>query len=286
MDPPHPSGTAASVQAARKGSMMFDITAVGDVLISAVAKIALALVVWIIGKMVVKKILKLLEGVKSIQTREETLKRYLLNGVKWVLYAILVISVIGILGIPMASVIAVLASAGLAVGMAMQGSLGNIAGGIMLLIFRPFKVGDYINAAGGEGVVKEISLFYTVLNTTDNKTVTIPNGALMNANVTNMTAEALRRVDLTFGCAKGEDVAKVQQVMLDTMAANDMVVKDPEPFARLSGGTNEAMEFTVRAWCDPADYWDVYFDVTGAIVRAFGREGVQAPALRVLNEQK
>ena len=218
---------------------MFDITAVGDVLISAVAKIALALVVWIIGKMVVKKILKLLEGVKSIQTREETLKRYLLNGVKWVLYAILVISVIGILGIPMASVIAVLASAGLAVGMAMQGSLGNIAGGIMLLIFRPFKVGDYINAAGGEGVVKEISLFYTVLNTTDNKTVTIPNGALMNANVTNMTAEELRRVDLTFGCTKGEDVAKVQQVMLDTMAANDMVLKDPEPFARLSGGSND-----------------------------------------------
>ena len=282
MEPPHPSGTAASVQAARKGRTMFDITAIGDVLISAVAKIALALVVWIIGKMVVKKILKLLEGAKSIQTREETLKRYLLNGVKWVLYAILVISVIGILGIPMASVIAVLASAGLAVGMAMQGSLGNIAGGIMLLIFRPFKVGDYINAAGGEGVVKEISLFYTVLNTTDNKTVTIPNGALMNANVTNMTAEELRRVDLTFGCAKGEDVTKIQQIMLDVMAANEMVEKDPTPFARLSGGTNEAMEFTARAWCKSADYWTVYFDLTQAITEALGAAGVNAPAVRVV----
>ena len=261
---------------------MFDITAVGDVFIDGITKIVLALVVWIIGKAIVNKILKLLEGLKSIQTREETLKRYLLNGVKWVLYAILIISVIGVLGIPMASVVAVLASAGLAVGMAMQGSLGNIAGGIMLLIFRPFKVGDYINAAGGEGVVKEISLFYTVLNTTDNKKVTIPNGALMNANVTNMTAEELRRVDLTFGCAKGEDVAKVQQIMLDTMAANDMVVKDPEPFARLSGGTNEAMEFTVRAWCKSADYWTVYFDLTQAITEALGAAGVNAPAVRVI----
>ena len=264
---------------------MFDITAVGDVFIDGITKIVLALVVWIIGKAIVNKILKLLEGLKSIQTREETLKRYLLNGVKWVLYAILIISVIGVLGIPMASVVAVLASAGLAVGMAMQGSLGNIAGGIMLLIFRPFKVGDYINAAGGEGVVKEISLFYTVLNTVDNKKVTIHNGALMNANVTNMTAEALRRVDLTFGCAKGEDVAKVQQIMLDTMAANDMVVKDPEPFARLSGGTNEAMEFTVRAWCKSADYWTVYFDLTQAITEALGAAGVNAPAIRVVTSK-
>ena len=261
---------------------MFDITAIGDVLISALSKIILSLVVWIIGKAVVGKILKALENVKAIQTREETLKRYLLNGAKWVLYAILIISIIGILGIPMASVVAVLASAGLAVGMAMQGSLANVAGGIMLMIFRPFKVGDYINAAGGEGVVKEISLFYTVLNTVDNKTVTIPNGALMNANVTNMTAEELRRVDLTFGCAKGEDIAKVQQIMLDTMAANDMVVKDPEPFARLIGGTNEAMEFTVRAWCKSADYWTVYFDLTQAITEALGRAGVNAPAIRVV----
>ncbi|MBQ3266949.1 MAG: mechanosensitive ion channel family protein, partial [Atopobiaceae bacterium] len=109
-----------------------------------------------------------------------------------------------------------------------------------------------------------------------------PNGALMNANVTNMTAEELRRVDLTFGCAKGEDVAKVQQVMLDVMAANDMVEKDPAPFARLSGGTNEAMEFTARAWCKSADYWTVYFDLTQAITEALGAAGVNAPAVRVV----
>ena len=264
---------------------MFDLTAIGDVLISAVAKIVLAVLVWFVGKFIVKKLLKVIEKAKGVQAMEETLRRFVLNGTKIVLYVVLVISVIGILGIPMASIITVLATAGLAVGMAMQGSLSNFAGGIMLMIFRPFKIGDYVAAAGGEGTVKEISLFYTVLNTVDNKTITIPNGSLMNANVTNMSAEDLRRVDLTFGCAKGEDVAKVQQVMLDVMAANELVLKDPAPFARLSGGSNEAMEFTTRAWCKSADYWTVYFDLTQAITEALGAAGVQAPAVRVVTDK-
>ena len=195
-------------------------------------------IVFIIGRIVIGKILSVMNKGKLLKKADPTVKKFTLSFLKVLLYCILVISVIGILGIPMSSVIAVLASAGVAVGLALQGALGNIAGGIMLMVFRPFGVGDYVEAGGAEGVVKEISLFYTVLNTVDNKKVTIPNGALMNANVTNMTAEELRRVDLTFGCAKGEDVAKIQQIMLDTMAANDMVVKDPEPFARLSGGTN------------------------------------------------
>ena len=264
---------------------MFDITAIGDILIEALAKIILALLVWIIGRLIVNWLLKLLENMKAFKRQEETLRKFLLSAAKIVLYVILVISVIGILGVPMASIIAVLASAGLAIGMAMQGSLSNFAGGIMLLIFKPFKVGDYISAAGGEGTVKEINLFYTVLNTIDNKAISIPNGALMNANVTNMSSEELRRVDLKFACAKGEDVANTQRVMLETMNANDMVMKNPEPFARLSGGTNEAMEFTTRAWCKSADYWTVYFDLTQSITEALGREGVQAPAVRVVTDK-
>ncbi len=264
---------------------MFDLTAIGDVLVSAVAKIILALLVWFIGKWIVDKLLKLLEKVKKFQELDETLRKFLLNGAKIVLYVVLVVSIIGILGIPIASIVTILGAAGLAVGMALQGSLSNFAGGVMLMIFRPFKVGDYINAAGGEGTVKEISLFYTVLNTIDNKTITIPNGSLMNANVTNMTAEDLRRVDLTFGCAKGEDIAKVQQTMLDVMAANELVLKDPAPFARLSGGSNEAMEFTTRAWVKSADYWTVYFDLTQAITEALGAAGVKAPAVRVVTDK-
>ena len=264
---------------------MFDLTAIGDVLVSAVAKIILAVLVWFIGKWIIGKLLKLLEKVKKFQELDETLRKFLLNGAKIVLYVVLVVSIIGILGIPIASIVTILGAAGLAVGMALQGSLSNFAGGVMLMIFRPFKVGDYINAAGGEGTVKEISLFYTVLNTIDNKTITIPNGSLMNANVTNMTAEDLRRVDLTFGCAKGEDIAKVQQTMLDVMAANELVLKDPAPFARLSGGSNEAMEFTTRAWVKSADYWTVYFDLTQAITEALGAAGVKAPAVRVVTDK-
>ena len=263
---------------------MFDLTTIGDVLIDAGVKIILALLVWFIGKMIVNKLLKILENMKPLQRQEETLRKFLLHAVKIVLYVVLVVSIIGILGIPMASIIAVLASAGLAIGMALQGSLANFAGGIMLMLFKPFKVGDYIDAAGGEGTVKEINLFYTVLNTTDNKAISIPNGSLMNANVTNMSSEELRRVDLTFGCAKGEDIAMVQQVMLDVMAANDLVLNPPEPFARLSGGTNESMEFTARAWCKSSDYWTVYFDLNQAITEALGRAGVHAPAVRVVSE--
>ena len=264
---------------------MFDLTAIGGVLVSAVSKIILALLVWFIGKWIIDKLLKLLEKVKKFQEVDETLRKFLLNGAKIVLYVVLVVSIIGILGIPIASIVTILGAAGLAVGMALQGSLSNFAGGVMLMIFRPFKVGDYINAAGGEGTVKEISLFYTVLNTIDNKTITIPNGSLMNANVTNMSAEDLRRVDLTFGCAKGEDIAKVQQTMLDVMAANELVLKDPAPFARLSGGSNEAMEFTTRAWVKSADYWTVYFDLTQAITEALGAAGVKAPAVRVVTDK-
>lgn len=261
---------------------MFDMTAIGDILIEALAKIILALIVWLIGRLIVGKLLKLLENSKAFKRQEETLRKFLLSGARIALYVILVISIIGILGIPMASIVAALASAGLAIGMAMQGSLSNFAGGVMLLIFKPFKVGDYISAAGGEGTVKEVNLFYTILNTIDNKAISIPNGSLMNANVTNMSSEELRRVDLTFGCAKGEDVARVQQVMLDAMAEDELVLKDPEPFARLSGGTNEAMEFTTRAWCKSEDYWTVYFDLTQKITEALGRAGVNAPAVRVI----
>lgn len=261
---------------------MFDLTSIGDILIDAGLRIIMALIVWFIGKLIADKLLKLLENSKSFGRQDETLRKFLLNAAKIVLYVVLVISVIGILGVPMASIIAVLASAGLAIGMALQGSLSNFAGGIMLLTFRPFRVGDFINATGCEGTVREINLFYTVLVTSDNKVISIPNGSLMNANVTNMSSEELRRVDLTFGCAKGEDVARVQQVMLDAMAADELVLKDPEPFARLSGGTNEAMEFTTRAWCKSEDYWTVYFDLTQKITEALGRAGVNAPAVRVI----
>ena len=210
---------------------------------------------------------------------------FVLSALKWLLYIVLVVSIVAILGVPMASVITVLGTAGAAIALSLQGSLSNLAGGIMLVIFRPFKVGDFVEASGVTGTVKEITLFYTVLNTVDNCRINVPNGALMNANIIDYSAEETRRVDLTFASAKSEDPQKIQSLMLEVMDQNEKVLKDPAPFARISGGTNEAMQFTVRAWCKTADYWDVYFDLTQAITEKLGENGVQAPAVRVISEK-
>ena len=255
-----------------------------DIATNAGGKIILAIIVFIIGKIVIGKLLKLIGKARSFKKMDETAYKFILKLIKAVLYIVLVVSIIGILGVPMASVVAVIASAGVAVGLALQGSLSNLAGGLMLMIFRPFNVGDFIIAAGEEGVVQEISLFYTIILTTDNKRVTIPNGTLMNSNISNASCEETRRVDLTFGCAKGESIEKVTSVMLDIMNKNDLVLKDPEPFAKLSGGSNESMEFTARAWTLSENYWDTYFSLTEQITEALGNEGIKAPAVRVVSQ--
>lgn len=254
--------------------------------VSFASRILAALAVYFVGKIIINKILDVITKMRSMEKLETTVKNFILSAVKLFLYVILVISIVSVLGVPMASVIAVLASAGVAVGMALQGSLSNLAGGIMLLILHPFKVGDYVKSAGGEGTVKEINLFYTILTTTDNRQVIIPNGSLMNANVENYSAEPTRRVDLTFNCAKGEDTTKIQQMIVNAMCAHDKVLHDPEPVAKLASVTNEAMTFTARAWVNNADYWDVFFDLNKRINDTLTVEGIQAPAIRVITETK
>ena len=170
-------------------------------------KLILALLVLLIGNALIKSALKMLAKSKLLDKAEGTVRTFTLSFVKIGLYVILVISIIGIMGVPMASVVTVLASAGVAVGLALQGALSNLAGGIMLMLFKPFQLGDYVSAAGVEGVVKEVTLFYTVILTLDNKRITVPNGSLMNANITDFSSEELRRVDLTFACAKSESPA-------------------------------------------------------------------------------
>ena len=250
---------------------------------SIVGKVLLALVVWFVGKFAIKRILGLMDKIKGLDKIEPNTRTFINSAVKWLLYVILIVSIVSILGVPMASVITVLGTAGAAVALSLQGSLANLAGGIMMVIFKPFKVGDFVEAAGVSGVVKEITLFYTVLNTPDNCRIHVPNGSLMNANIIDYSAEDTRRVDLTFACAKSESPATIQKLILEAMRANEKVLADPAPFARLSGGTNEAMQFTARAWCKSADYWDVYFDLTQAVTEKLGENGVQAPAVRVIS---
>ena len=256
-----------------------------EMLAGAGGNIVTALIVAVVGFILIKYIMKLLRKLKGFEKLDQTMTRFILNCIKWLLYTMLIISVIGILGVPMAQIIAVLASAGLAVGLALQGALSNLAGGILLIIMRPFKVGDYVEAAGAAGVVHSINLFYTVIMTIDNKRITVPNGNLMNSNVTDYTAEPTRRVDLVFSCAKSESPAEIRQCILDAVAGSQYALPDPAPFANISGGTNEAMEFTVRVWCETAKYWDLYFELNQLIVEAFAAKGVKAPAMRILNEK-
>ena len=259
--------------------------AITNLCTTVVGKVLLAIVVWFVGKFIVNKLLGLVGKIKVLDKIEPNTRTFVLSALKWLLYVILVVSIVAILGVPMASVITVLGTAGAAIALSLQGSLSNLAGGIMLVIFRPFKVGDFVEASGVTGTVKEITLFYTVLNTVDNCRINVPNGALMNANIVDYSAETTRRVDLSFASAKSEDPKKIQSLMLDVMEQNEKVLKDPAPFARISGGTNEAMQFTVRAWCKTEDYWDVYFDLTQAITEKLGENGVQAPAVRVISEK-
>ena len=259
--------------------------AITNLCTTVVEKVLLAIVVWFVGKFIVNKLLGLVGKIKALDKIEPNTRTFVLSALKWLLYIILVVSIVAILGVPMASVITVLGTAGAAIALSLQGSLSNLAGGIMLVIFRPFKVGDFVEASGVTGTVKEITLFYTVLNTVDNCRINVPNGALMNANVIDYSAEATRRVDLTFASAKSENPKKIQDLMLEVMGQNEKVLRDPAPFARISGGTNEAMQFTARAWCKTEDYWDVYFDLTQAITEKLGENGVQAPAVRVIGEK-
>ena len=245
------------------------------------SKLILAIVALIVGSIVVKLLNKAARKALDKTKFDDAVKHILASVVKIVLYAILVIAVISILGVPMSSVVAVLASCGLAVGLAMQGALGNLAGGLMILIFKPFKIGDYIESAGAEGVVKDISIIYTTLNTLDNKKVFVPNGDLMNANVTNFSAEDTRRVDLDFKITNDIDAEMVKKVLMEAAVTTPGVLADPAPFARLTAVDDDTYIFTVRGWCDTGSYWDVYFDLIENCSRKLAENGIDDPEERI-----
>ena len=244
-------------------------------------KIFIAILIYVIGKFIIGKIMKMVDKMHSVSKLDDTAKSYIRNIIKAVLYVVMVVAIISELGVPMASVITVLASAGVAVGMALQGSLSNLAGGIMLLVFRPFNVGDYIIAGGEEGTVKSISTFYTVLNTVDNKEVSIPNGTLMNSNISNCSSEKLRRVDLAFNVAGSEPVQKVRSTIMKVVVDTDKAMADPAPQVEPLAGIPGGLTYTVRVWCTTADYWDVYFELMREIPTALGAAGIAGPSTPV-----
>jgi len=189
----------------------------------------------------------------------------------------LIVTIIAILGVPTASVVAVIASAGVAVGLALQGSLSNLAGGIMILIFRPFKLDDFIDAGGFSGTVTDIGIFYTTLKTGDNKSVTIPNGSLMNDKVVNYSVHDTRRVDFTFSVAYGTDVEKVKTILLEEAGKHEKALKDPAPFCRMAKQNASSLDFVLRVWVNSGDYWAVNFDILEAVNNRFKAEGIEIP---------
>ena len=252
-----------------------------DMLANGVGNFVSALIILIIGLIVIRFIMKALRKLKKFEKLDQTMTRFILNFIKWALYVMLIIAVIGKMGVPMTEVIAVLASAGLAVGLALQGALSNLAGGLMILIFKPFKVGDYIASAGAEGTVQDISVFYTTITTVDNKKVLVPNGDLMNATVTNFTGAPQRRIDQDFKITNDIDAEKVKAVLLAAAGKTAGVLSDPAPFARLTGVDDDTYIFTVRAWCETAQYWDVYFDLIENCSKALSDNHIDDPEERI-----
>ena len=236
-----------------------------------------AIVVLIIGNFVIKMIINSFTKMLDRKKTDSSLKPFLRSMVSILLKTLLVISVLGMLGVQMTSFIAILGAAGLAVGMALSGTLQNFAGGVIILLFKPFKVGDYIDAQGHAGIVKEIQIFNTILLELDNKTVIIPNGPLSTGSMVNYSTEPIRRVDFTFGIAYGDSVDKARKILFALFKDDKRILTDPASFVGLSEMADSSVNLTARAWVKGEDYWDVFFDINEKTYNAFNAEGISIP---------
>jgi small conductance mechanosensitive channel len=240
-------------------------------------RLLLAVIVLLIGLWVIARIVSLMgHGMERAGT-EPTLARFLRSLVSIGLKALLFISVASMIGVETTSFIAILGAAGLAVGLALQGTLANFAGGVLVLMFRPFKVGDYIEAQGVAGTVHSIQIFSTVINTPDNKRIIVPNGAISNGIITNYSSEPTRRVDFVFGIGYADDIAKAKRVIADVLAKEDRLLGEPAPMIVVSNLGESSVDITVRVWVNTADYWGVNFDLTERVKLAFDAAGISIP---------
>nr|WP_299173989.1 mechanosensitive ion channel domain-containing protein [uncultured Allomuricauda sp.] len=240
-------------------------------------KLLTAILIYIVGSWVIKKIAKATSNVMSKSKYDESLQRFLLNLITWSLKVFLIIIVISRLGVDVTTFAAVIAAAGLAIGLALQGSLSNFAGGVLLMIFKPYRIGDLIEAQGVLGVVKEIEIFTTKLTTPENKLAIIPNGAMANGNIVNYTAEGKIRVDTVIGVGYGEDIKKTKDVLMNVLTSNPQVLADPAPSVNVMELADSSVNFAVRPFCKPEDYWDVYFATYENCKLALDDAGIEIP---------
>ncbi len=246
-------------------------------ILSYAPKVLGAIVVLIVGLWIVKLFSNLIGKVIRNSIIDDSLEGFLISLISILLKIMVYISSIGMLGIEMTSFIAILGAAGLAVGMALSGTLQNFAGGVMILLFKPFKVGDYISAQGHSGSVKEIQIFVTQLATPDNKTIFIPNGPLANDSLINFSAQETRRVEWVFSISYGDDVEVAFEVLRTLLVSDDRILNDPEPFMALSKLAESSVDITVRVWVKGADYWSVYYRMNEEVYKNFSTHGLRIP---------
>jgi small conductance mechanosensitive channel len=240
-------------------------------------KILMALVIFIIGKWVVKKLANVVEKLMQKNEVDPAIRNFAGSIIYYALLAFVCIAALGQLGIQTASFVAIVGAAGLAVGLALQGSLSNFAAGVLLLIFRPFKVGDFVEIAGTSGVIQNIQIFTTELNTPDNKKVIVPNGGVISGNIVNYSANDTRRVDLVFGVGYSDDIDAARKVIEGILKADKRVLEIPAATVAVVELADSSVNFVCRPWVNTADYWDVYFDITEAVKKAFDSNGISIP---------
>jgi len=240
-------------------------------------KVIAAIVVFIVGRWIAKGLTKFAENVMNKRQVDPTIISFAANMTYIALLVFVVLAALGQLGIQTTSFIAVIGAAGLAIGLALQGSLANFAAGFLMIIFRPIKVGDYIEGAGVGGTVEAIQIFTTQLKTPDNKTVIIPNAALTAGNITNYSAKGTRRVDLVFGIGYGDDIDHAKKVIMDVLAKEERILKDPATTIGVVELADSSVNFAVRPWVTADDYWNVYFNLTENIKKSFDSEGISIP---------
>lgn len=236
-----------------------------------------AILIFIIGSWIIKKLMKVVKKMMLKKEYDEALQKFLLSILGGLLKVFLIITVIGTLGVETTSFAAIIAAAGLAIGLALQGSLANFAGGVLLIIFKPYKIGDLIEAQDSLGVVKEIEIFTTKLISPDNKLVIVPNGAMANGNITNYTAEGKIRVDTMVGIGYDEDIKKAKDALMEVLTSNPLVLEDPAPSVNVANLGDSSVDLAVRPFCKPEHYWDVFFGTVEGSKLALDKAGIEIP---------
>lgn len=243
----------------------------------AVIKVVIALLIMFITFKIVNGITKGIYKKLKKKGRDETLSRVGTQSARIILKILIFVCLVGFVGIETSAIAGLIASIGVGISLAVQGTLSNFAGGVIIIVMRPFKIGDFITSNGESGTVEDIKLFYTHIVTPDNRAVVIPNGALANNVIVNASAKETRRVDLVASVAYGSDVKKVKQIITEVCAANELVFKDPAPFVEMSNMGDSSLDFTVRAWCNRGDYWTVNFALLNAILSTLKENGIEIP---------